>query len=91
MMEAPVLRLESPTPRLLYTRKEAAKLLSISLSSVDLLIARNFLITRKIGHKRLISHASLVAFAQKNTPRLWAGESDGKSRAGEIVEHAKAV
>jgi len=88
-MEAPILRLEAPTPRLLYTRKEAAKLLSVSLSSVDLLIARNFLITRKIGHKRLISHASLVAFAQKNTPRLWASESNGKNRVSEMIEHAK--
>lgn len=53
-------------PRLLYDRKEAARQLSISVRSVDYYLAQRKFDTRRIGKKVLITHASLVRFAQQN-------------------------
>lgn len=58
--------LHTTAPRLLYDRKEAARQLSISIRSLDYLLARQAFDTRRIGKKVLITHASLVRFAQGN-------------------------
>lgn len=50
-------------PRLLYSRNEAARQLSISVRSLDYLIAGKRLGTRRIGSKILIPHGELVRFA----------------------------
>ena len=55
-----------PSSRLLYDRKEAARQLSVSVRSVDYLIAGKELETRRIGKKVLVTHASLVRYAQAN-------------------------
>ena len=52
--------------RLLYSRTEAARQLSISVRSIDYLIAAKELDTRRIGRKVLITHASLVRYSQGN-------------------------
>ena len=52
--------------RMLYDRKEAARQLSISIRSLDYLIAAKHLETRRIGKKVLITHASLVRYSQGN-------------------------
>jgi hypothetical protein len=52
--------------RLLYDRKEAARQLSISVRSLDYLLAAKQLETRRIGKKTLIPHGALVRFAQGN-------------------------
>jgi excisionase family DNA binding protein len=65
--------------KILYSRKEAAQLLSLSVSTLDMLVSRGTLPSRRIGAKRLIPHAALVAFAQKNLPSLWLPKSDGKT------------
>lgn len=52
--------------RLLYDRKEAARQLSISVRSLDYLIAGKQLETRRIGRKVLVTHASLVRYASGN-------------------------
>jgi hypothetical protein len=53
-------------PRLLYDRKAAAHQLSISIRSLDYLIANKRLDTRRNGKKVLVTHASLVRFAAAN-------------------------
>jgi excisionase family DNA binding protein len=62
--------LPSPAPigRMLYSRKEAARQLSLSLRAVDNLIARKALNTRRIGKRVLIPHAELVRFSRQNHP-----------------------
>ena len=50
--------------RLLYDRKSAAGQLSISVRSLDYLIAQGRFNTRRIGKKVLIPHADLVRFAR---------------------------
>jgi hypothetical protein len=52
--------------RLLYDRKEAARQLSISVRSLDYLIAAGKLETRRNGKKVLVTHRSLVRFASGN-------------------------
>jgi hypothetical protein len=52
--------------KLLYSRKEAAHALGISIRSLDYLIAGKCLRTRRIGKKVLVPRASLVAFASGN-------------------------
>jgi len=52
--------------RLLYDRKTAALQLSISVRSLDYIIAAKGLDTRRIGRKVLVTHASLVRYASGN-------------------------
>ena len=55
-----------PAPRMLYDRKEAARQLSISVRTLDTIIAAKQLDTRRIGRKVLTTHASLVRYSQAN-------------------------
>jgi Helix-turn-helix domain len=52
--------------KFLYSRKEAAHALGISVRSLDYLIAGKQLDTRRIGKKVLVTRASLAAFASGN-------------------------
>jgi len=52
--------------RLLYDRNEAARQLSISVRSLDYIIAAKELDTRRIGRKVLVTHASLMRYASGN-------------------------
>ena len=58
--------LQFPASRMLYDRKEAARQLSISVRSLDYIIAARQLETRRIGKKVLIVHTSLVRYSQGN-------------------------
>ena len=51
---------------MLYDRKEAARQLSISVRSLDYLIAGKTFQTRRIGKKVMIPHSELVRFASAN-------------------------
>jgi excisionase family DNA binding protein len=52
--------------RLLYSRTEAARQLSISVRALDYLIANKTLNTRRKGKKVLIPYAGLVRYANSN-------------------------
>jgi hypothetical protein len=52
--------------RLLYDRKEAARMLSISIRTLDYLIAAKQFDIRRLGRKVMILHGSLSRFAQGN-------------------------
>lgn len=52
------------SPRLLYDRKNAARQLSISIRSLDYLIANRRLTFRRIGKKVLIPYGELVKFSR---------------------------
>lgn len=55
-------------PRLLYTKKESAYQLSISLRSISYLITKGQIRTRKIGGRTLIPRAELLRFSRFNRP-----------------------
>jgi excisionase family DNA binding protein len=50
--------------KLLYSRKEAAQLLSISLRTLDNYVALKQIKTRRKGRRVLISHGELVRFSR---------------------------
>jgi excisionase family DNA binding protein len=54
--------------QLLFTKKEAAAMLGLSVRSVDYLLAGRELAYRKIGRKVLIPKATLVRFASGDHP-----------------------
>jgi hypothetical protein len=58
--------MEPNTEKLLYDRKNAAHALSISIRSLDYLIARGEFETRRIGKKVLIPASELRKFSQAN-------------------------
>jgi hypothetical protein len=56
----------TPVAKLLYCRKSAAFALSISVRSLDYLIANKKIATQRLGRKIMITHASLVKFTRSN-------------------------
>jgi hypothetical protein len=65
--------LHNDTPRILYSRKEAARQLSISIRSLDYLISKKILHTRRKGKKVLVPHGELVKYAARNDYEPFAG------------------
>jgi excisionase family DNA binding protein len=56
------------TEKVLYTRNEAAHLLSVSIATLDRLIANKFLLVRRVGRRVLIHQGEIMKFARKDTP-----------------------
>jgi hypothetical protein len=56
---------QAPAPRLLYDRKAAAATLSISVRSLDYLIASHRIRVRRIGGRVLITLKELQRFADE--------------------------
>ena len=57
---------EMSESKILVTRQEAAVLLSVSLRTLDTLLARSELVTRRVGRRRLIPRTELERFAKRN-------------------------
>jgi hypothetical protein len=58
--------------KLLYDRKSAAFVLSVSLRSLDYLVANKLLNTLKLGSKVMFGHGELVRFSRSNHLTLTA-------------------
>lgn len=56
--------LQPLAPRLLYDRRKSARQLSISIRSLDYLIAAKTFQVRRIGSKVLIPHSELVRYSR---------------------------
>jgi excisionase family DNA binding protein len=56
------------TLKLLYGKREAAAALSLSVRTVENLIARKELVARRVGSRTLVVASSLFAFARKDHP-----------------------
>jgi excisionase family DNA binding protein len=54
----------TPITRLLYDRKSAAQMLSISVRSLDHFVANKRINFRRFGRRVLIPHSELVRFAR---------------------------
>ena len=67
---------ERPTPRLLYSKKESAYLFSISLRSLEYLIAEGRLNVRRIGGRVLVPHEELLRFSRHDRNDLLVPEED---------------
>ena len=70
------------TESILLSRRDAAALLSISLRTLDYLIARKEIAARKIGARVLIPRRALERFARRDhatqTPSPGKANSDGQ-------------
>ncbi len=60
--------------RLLYDKRTAAEMLSISLRSLNYLLSRGEIRFRRIGSRVLIPHGDLVRFAHGHHPQPVAGD-----------------
>lgn len=58
------------TDVLLVSKREAARLLGISVTSVDYLIRQRELTIRRLGRRTLVSTESLRAYARHDHPRV---------------------
>ena len=68
-------------PKLLYTREQAADMLSISASSLDILISRGEIRMRQFGRQRMVPREELVRIAKKDIAIIWPERGpDGKTR-----------
>lgn len=67
-MEPGVIDIMAAEERMLYDRKSAALQLSISVRSLDYLIAGKRIGTRRIGKKVLIPRSELARFARSDHP-----------------------
>jgi hypothetical protein len=66
-----------PQPvKLLYDRKSAAYVLSISVRSLDYLISQKRLATIRLGRKVMIGHGALVQFTRANHFTLTGSEGN---------------
>ena len=68
---------EIPQGKILLSRVESAKALSISVSSLDRLISSGELRARKLGDRVLIERTELERFAARRTKRLIPAGAEG--------------
>lgn len=52
--------------RLLYDRREAARLLSVSVRTIDRLIGGKVIAARRLGRRLLIPHVELAKLARRD-------------------------
>jgi excisionase family DNA binding protein len=65
--------------RILYSQKEAAALLSISLSTLEQLIARKEIVVRRVGRRVLVPRTELERLARRDVLHVWPEKEEGKT------------
>jgi excisionase family DNA binding protein len=65
-----------PSEKLLFTRKEAAEMLSLSVATLDVAIARGMLRARRQGKRVLVEKRELEKFSRADHPRIWDSEGN---------------
>lgn len=55
-------------PKLLVSKREAAELLSVSVRTIENLLARKELQARKVGRRTLLAFAALERFVRRDHP-----------------------
>jgi excisionase family DNA binding protein len=67
------------TDRILYSRKQAAEELSLSVSSIDQLIRGNVIAFRRQGRRVLIPRTEIDRFARSDHYKIWPPKQNGKT------------
>jgi excisionase family DNA binding protein len=62
--------------KLLYSKKEASEILGVSTRTIENMLARKLLASRRLGRRRLISHAALVQAARRDTPVITGDQGE---------------
>jgi excisionase family DNA binding protein len=68
--------------RLLFPKAEAARLLGVSLRTVDYMLARGDLKARRIGKRVLFERSELERFARRDHRGRRAAEAESRKIAG---------
>jgi len=63
-----------PQEKILLTKRDVAFALSVSLRTVDNLMAAGELVTRRVGRRRLIPRSALEQFARRDHPTRPKGQ-----------------
>ncbi len=82
-----------PAPKVLYSRKETALALALSVSTVDVMIARGMLRAVHFGRRTLVHRDEIERvgrrIAQEDLPVVWPEKQNGKTirlpQAGRIA------
>jgi excisionase family DNA binding protein len=71
--------------KLLLSKREAAEALGCSVRTIENMIARKQLASRRLGKRRMIPYAAVTQLAKRDTPVITgqggSGNSDGNGRA----------
>jgi hypothetical protein len=71
-----------PSEKLLYTRVEAAEMLSFSVATLDVAIARGMLRARRNGRRVMIEKREIERFSRADHPHIWTYGKRGTIIAG---------
>jgi excisionase family DNA binding protein len=67
-----------PSEKLLFSRLEAAEILSLSVSTLDVAVARGMLRVRRVGKRVMFERHEIEKFSRADHPRIWpAGGARG--------------
>jgi excisionase family DNA binding protein len=66
--------------KLLVSKREAAEALGCSVRTIENLIARKALVSRRVGRRRMIPCASLMQFARRDTPVITGTDRASEAR-----------
>jgi Helix-turn-helix domain len=78
----------------LQTRQEARAQLKISITTLDVAIARGFIKVRRIGSRVFILQSELDRFVRRDVRSIWPEKRDGKTARtviGTVVQFREAV
>jgi excisionase family DNA binding protein len=65
--------------RVLYSRKEAATYIGVSLSTLDVILSRGLVRARRIGRRVLIHQAELDRFVRADHTEIWPKKRNKKT------------
>jgi len=63
--------------KLLYSKKEASEILGVSTRTIENMVARKLLASRRVGRRRLIPYAALVQITRRDTPFITGSRGEG--------------
>jgi excisionase family DNA binding protein len=72
--------------KLLYSKKEASEILGVSVRTIENLLARKLLVSRRVGRRRLIPCAALIQVARRDTPVITRGKEKTVHHIEEIID-----
>lgn len=68
--------------KFLYSRNEAAEALGLSLATIDVLVGRGMLRTRRQGKRVLIPQEEIERFAKREHASIWPPKQNGVTVRG---------
>lgn len=66
--------------KLLCSKREAAESLGCSIRTIENLISRKELVSRRVGRRRMIPCAALTQFARRDTPVITGNDHGTETR-----------